>query len=242
MDKVKDLPKIYWINMKEAEERSKTLLIEFTKFNLKNKRIEAIVPSTLDSLVVRHKTYSKEDIAVKAQCCTSSHFLALKTFIEDEENKDDTALIAEDDLSFETTRFWSNNWKDYISQLPADYEIAKLCVVSLPHKSKNYCDKYYHQPVKVNGEYVNGSCIYIIKRSAAEKIVNSVYDKDVKKFNLNFGVLLAEDIFRFFGNSYYFPLFIYRTQIPSYIRNMKPGDRRFEEAAMKLIDTMKKNK
>lgn len=224
------IPHIYWINLKHAKERRLTLEKQLTKYNISNTRIEAVTPQTIETYCIVNKSYYKTPLNKRVQSCMASHLFAIKTFIEDKKNTDDVCCIVEDDLSFETVIYWKNNIQTYISNIPKKYNICKLCTVSLPEKSKEYIETYYHKPVEI-GKFWNGTCIYIIKRQFAQQLINNYYDKKNNKFNLNKGICVADRLYHTHeSKSFYYPLFVYRN-VTSYIQARRKTDTRIKDAA-----------
>jgi hypothetical protein len=236
-NKLNNFPKIYWINLNIAKERRNVLEKSFNTYGLLNERVEAINIYTIHENYTINKGYFDIKCKQRAQCCSASHLKALKTFLDDKTNTDNVCCIAEDDLSFDTLQYWKCNWQTYMKNIPDNYDIVKLCVTNVPPNSKEYVENHYHDVVKINKNNNNGTCIYLIKREFANKIVCKLLNDN--KFDMNKEFLIAESLYSLYKcNGYYYPLFTYRN-VPSFIRRKPPSDTRFKDAANFLLERMK---
>jgi GR25 family glycosyltransferase involved in LPS biosynthesis len=101
-----DLP-IYWINLKRSEDRRNYMIEEFNKYNITNHtRIDAIDGKELDIDLFNneHNVCSKRKMTISEIGCSLSHIKAIKTAYD---NKDEYAIIMEDDCSFEYLKYQS---------------------------------------------------------------------------------------------------------------------------------------
>ena len=59
---------------------------------------------------------------------TKAQRKAIKEFYE---NTDDPyAVIFEDDVVFETVKYWNFTWKDFVSKLPHDWDCIQMSIIS----------------------------------------------------------------------------------------------------------------
>lgn len=106
--------------------------------------------------------------------CTLSHIIAIQTAYR---NKDQIAMICEDDCLFATLKI-TDNLQDIIKKSPEDWEIIQLsCTHSFNEK------KISVKPwIAGNGS----TAAYLINRKGMEKIVTQCYDIKNKVYNINY--------------------------------------------------------
>ena len=246
MDKLNNFPKIYWINLNHAKERYNKIIQQFEEFpEIIHQRVEAIHGDTIQNNdeVLYCKSYASILIQKRAQGCTASHIKAIKTYLDDKENKEDYALIAEDDLSLETIPYWKKTWKEYFKMIPEDYDVVKLCNCSIIKKVIKSINEFKEEikPLK-DKIYYNGACIYLIKRECAKKIIDQFYNYVENKIDISKFATTSEGIL-FYSKyiNYYFPLFVYQRVGKSFIRSTWSSIEKFNKASTYYLEYMKNN-
>ena len=139
--------------------------------------------------------------------CCMSHLKAIKKFYQ--ETDDDYCLILEDDVSFDTVKYWNFSWKDFLSKLPYDWDCLQLTTI---------CTGDIH--VTLHHYFINdfSAAAYLITRHHAEKIIKNHVRGE--KFKLDNGVnprAVSEDTIFGSGKTYSIPLFLYRLDLGSAI-------------------------
>lgn len=156
---------IYWINMKKCINRKDFMTKQFSKFKLGNTRIEAIIPKTLPKILPHRKyPYIKQE----EYSCLCSHLLALETGLK---NKDPYFTVMEDD----TVIPYHLNIDKLIESAPNDWEILQLYISNYSEVNnlyEDYKNGVLWKPHKI--DYFSTG-VYIIKQSAAKKIIDKVY-------------------------------------------------------------------
>ena len=166
--------KFYYINLDRSIGRKK-YMENFLKNN-RHQRIQGLDGKNKNYALRFFVNPTKRRIknTLPELCCVYSHIKAMKVFLDDKENTDDYAFICEDDLDIhpETKDI---NFDKHISKLPEDWEIYQLCsgafsFLKSKSKEKNR-NKYLVKFIK-HTPSLFGTVIYIIKRKAAERMVN----------------------------------------------------------------------
>jgi GR25 family glycosyltransferase involved in LPS biosynthesis len=200
---------IYWINLDRSEQRRKNMQKLLKQIKIKNERIRA----------VDGKFYSDDDIYGKfiakdgfkqsrtEYACLLSHLNTIKTFSESDHN---IALILEDDLSLEYTKYWDKKISQIINEAPSDWEIIMLNYVS-KHKLEN------NFTLNLNGGL---SCCgsYLINKKGAKRFIDKIYTED--KYILFPGSFHTSDNYIYTElrtYAYKYPYFTYPTKNDSTI-------------------------
>jgi GR25 family glycosyltransferase involved in LPS biosynthesis len=142
----------YWINLDKCIQRRENIEKMFTKHNIKNVRIRAILggPNETD----------------KNLACTKSHKKAIKTFYN---TNTDVGIICEDDLTMEYQQYWRKSLTDVIEKAPADWEIIQLSATV--DQFWVYATLTQH-PYEYIPTYVPSALCYAINRKGAKKILD----------------------------------------------------------------------
>lgn len=159
-------PHLYWINVSSDVRRRTRMQETLDHHRVSNTRVPAI-----EGMSDRHmSTYATG--APKNQrmeySATSSHLFAMKCFLDDRENQDEYAWIAEDDLSFEYVPHWSRTMKEYISSLPATWQVFQLAVIA-PSGTAGLSTQ--HAVHREDASWYS-ACTYLIKRETAVKFLD----------------------------------------------------------------------
>ena len=162
---------IYWINLDRSKDRKSWIEKNFKKMGItKHTRVSAVDGSKLRVYNLNipkeyYNTHSNNEIA-----CTASHLNCIK---QSYNNKDNIAIICEDDVCFTLLKAIGKSLNEIISKCPRDWEIIQLGQ-SNPDEMKLL--------LKKNKEYVNwekkywGAFCYIINRKGIKKLYNTCFD------------------------------------------------------------------
>jgi hypothetical protein len=116
--------KYYYINLETATERREQLKNEFTNNNVNEFiRVDAIPYSNYTNMGGCLKN-------AKETACHRSHLKAISEFINN--STDDYAIICEDDLVFEYTKYWRCTPDELIKKAPSDMGIIQLAIIYTP--------------------------------------------------------------------------------------------------------------
>lgn len=174
-NKLKNFPPINFISIEESEDRRKVLYDSFEKYKLSN-----ITPHI-------YKRYNDLDHQISGEECdiiipkqhrgpVTSHLKAVKEWYENTD--EDYAFFCEDDLSFETVRYWSFTWTKFLNKLPENWECVQLCFISTHN---DYTDERLSNLDSIfrYRDWCDWSaCAYLIKRSQAKNIVENYFNGD----------------------------------------------------------------
>jgi GR25 family glycosyltransferase involved in LPS biosynthesis len=157
---------IYWINLDRSEQRRKNMEKKLKQIKIKNERIKAVDGKTDSDNDIYGKFIAKDGFKQSRieYACLLSHLNAIKTFSE---SKYEIALILEDDLSLEYTKYWDKKISQIINEAPTDWEIIMLNYVS-KHKLEN------DFTLNLNGGL---SCCgsYLINKTGAKRLIDKIY-------------------------------------------------------------------
>jgi hypothetical protein len=143
----------------------------------------------------------------------TSHLRAIKKWYET--TNEEYAFFCEDDLSFETVKYWNFTWEGFLNLLPKEWECVQLSWVredffrfspnGLKLRERCWCDW--------------SACAYIIKRSHAKKLIETYYPNDIFILETHGNDIHLRDswaklpvvetiIFSSFGGVFGIPLFV----------------------------------
>ena len=132
---------ILWINLKESTDRAQNMQNILSNFNIPNQRIDAINGSrekdisqnyfdciSIEGDICKYPEYSNKEYAILA-----THLKAIETYsnMSGDLVKYGVALICEDDLSLDFSKYWCNDIKTVIDSAPANWDIIMLGYFSL---------------------------------------------------------------------------------------------------------------
>lgn len=140
--------------------------------------------------------------------CSISHIKAINQWLH--ESDSEYAIIAEDDISFETVDFWDFTWKDFLGSINKKYDILQMAIIN----------NFIVNPRLHLREYLDWSAsAYLIKRSFAEKLVKKHLVDEKYILGSNRLKSLSEGLLYTDGLCYSIPLFTYSTDLGS---NLNP--------------------
>jgi GR25 family glycosyltransferase involved in LPS biosynthesis len=164
LNKLKGLDPIYVINLKSRPDRLKYMTTQFEEYGLSNYNIfEAIDGESVDwePLVFDRQSLCLTDSELGA---TISHLNVIKNWLET--SSSDYAIIMEDDLSFETVKYWDFTFDEYVKGIDVKYDILQFCLI---HNFK--VNTSFHMR-----EYRDWSAAcYLITRKRAEDLINKYF-------------------------------------------------------------------
>jgi GR25 family glycosyltransferase involved in LPS biosynthesis len=217
MKKLAEFPSVQYISIDTASERRDWLLNQFNKNEIKNTTPHIFKHYTLCNYQVTGKKIHippKDFIGP-----VTSHLLTIKSWYEN--TSEPYTIICEDDVSFETVKFWNFTWIDFFNKLPQDWECIQLSCI-------------YEFPIPVNKDITFklrepfdwGCQIYLINRSYAKKLIETFFDNETFVLDIpNSDYLpIAEHILfnSVDKNVYNLPLFVENAELISSMRDV-PG-------------------
>jgi mannosyltransferase OCH1-like enzyme len=167
---------LYYINLDRDTNRRKYMEDQFNLYDIKNvKRIQGIdgeqISNTAEGKIKSGGKYIKFSNNYtnnnKGELgCVLSHIVAIKTAYD---NKDDIALIIEDDVSLALVPFWQIYLKEISQSAPSNWKIINLCGL------KGECYKKSDKEFLSFPKYTCwGTQAYLINRSGMETILKGM--------------------------------------------------------------------
>jgi GR25 family glycosyltransferase involved in LPS biosynthesis len=205
--KLKNIPHIYWINLDSDIHRKEYMESQFDYWEIKNHTCISGFDGREDDVSSYLKGRIPDGVSQNELGCCLSHLKAIKYFYEN--TNDDYCLIVEDDVNFDTIKYWNFTWTDFFSLLPYDWDCVQLTTI---------CTGDIH--VQLHLKFINdfSAAIYLITRHHAAKLMKHHVKGD--KYKLDNGVkprAVSEDTILETGKTYTIPLFLYNLNLGSAI-------------------------
>ena len=204
--KLKNFGPLYYINLDGQPERDVAMQSMCNYWELNPTRISAF-DGRHGSL--NHILEGSHDIGISSGevGCVTSHLKAIKQWYETTDTP--YAIFAEDDVSFDTARFWKFSWDEFVEKLPYDWDVVQLAIIN---PGVGYAS--------MHARWVNdfSTACFMITRHHAKKLIDHHCVGD--KFRLDQGVKprpVADDLIYNCGRTYAIPLFHYKIEMGSSI-------------------------
>jgi GR25 family glycosyltransferase involved in LPS biosynthesis len=165
---------IYYINLDRSVERRKNMEELLSHFNIPNVRISAVDGKNISDeelygnfIFEDNKKHSKVEYA-----CLLSHLKTLLTFSQSNYKN---ALIFEDDMTLEYSKYWDKTTKDIINNAPKDWDIIMLTYIT-----NSIISDLYARNLMQKNSYLEFSSAgsYIINKNGVEKILDKIYNNN----------------------------------------------------------------
>ena len=204
--KLKNFGPLYYINLDGQPERDTEMQSMCKYWELNPTRISAF-DGRNDKLEHILEGNYPEGITSGEVGCVTSHLKAIKHWYETSDTP--YAIFAEDDVSFDTARFWKFTWDEFVEKLPYDWDVVQLAIIN---PGVVYAS--------MHARWVNdfSTACYMITRHHAKKLIDHHCVGD--KFRLDQGVKprpVADDLIYNCGRTYAIPLFHYKIELGSSI-------------------------
>jgi hypothetical protein len=198
IQKLKNLPLVYYVSLEESVKRREKLEKSFREHGVTDIR----------SIVSKRFAESNDAITGKyidqlndgTKGCCVSHLKAIKEWYDTTEHE--YGFFCEDDLSLNTLEYWNFSWNDLINNLPEDWECVQLMTIRGDFDTHTIRNRYWDDW---------SATAYIIKRSYAKFLIDSYIREDSYHLELeNAEVMpLIENILFASGHKCYtIPLFV----------------------------------
>ena len=204
--KLKNFGPLYYINLDGQPERDAAMQSMCKYWELNPTRISAF-DGRNGSL--NHILEGSHDIGISSGevGCVTSHLKAIKQWYETTDTP--YAIFAEDDVSFDTARFWKFTWDEFVEKLPYDWDVVQLAIIN---PGVVYAS--------MHARWVNdfSTACFMVTRHHAKKLIEHHCVGD--KFRLDQGVKprpVADDLIYNCGRTYAIPLFHYKIEMGSSI-------------------------
>ena len=204
--KLKNFGPLYYINLDGQPERDTAMQSMCKYWELNPTRISAFDGRNSS---LNHILEGSHDIGISSGevGCVTSHLKAIKQWYETTDTP--YAIFAEDDVSFDTARFWKFTWDEFVDKLPYDWDVVQLAIIN---PGVVYAS--------MHARWVNdfSTACFMITRHHAKKLIDHHCVGD--KFRLDQGVKprpVADDLIYNCGRTYAIPLFHYKIEMGSSI-------------------------
>ena len=204
--KLKNFGPLYYINLDGQPERDTEMQSMCKYWELNPTRISAFDGRHGN---LNHILEGSYDIGITSGevGCVTSHLKAIKHWYETSDTP--YAIFAEDDVSFDTARFWKFTWDEFVEKLPYDWDVVQLAIIN---PGVVYAS--------MHARWVNdfSTACFMVTRHHAKKLIEHHCVGD--KFRLDQGVKprpVADDLIYNCGRTYAIPLFHYKIELGSSI-------------------------
>lgn len=167
--KLNNFPSINFISIEESQDRRDLLYENFEKYGITN-----VTPHI-------YRRYNDEEHKIidgplillpEGRGPVTSHLKAIREWYE---NTDEPyTFMCEDDLSFDSVKYWNFTWDEFFNKLPEDWGCVQLCLVS------SDVFLYYQTNVKMRHRCFDdwSGCAYLISRKHAKNLIDNYYSDD----------------------------------------------------------------
>jgi len=164
-EKLKNFPPVNFVSIEESQDRRNILYEMFEEYGIKS-----VTPHI-------YKRYRDEDHKIiegpiinhTGKGVVISHLKAIKEWYE---NTDEPyALFCEDDLCFDSVKYWNFTWQDFFNSLPNNWNLIQLCLI------REEMFLFFNPDVKIRNRcWCDWStCAYLISRNHAKKLIDNYY-------------------------------------------------------------------
>lgn len=176
-EKLKNFPSINFVSIEESQNRRDLLYKQFEEYNLT--KVTPYIFEKYDDSKHTLIGNSLDKFVGNVRGPVTSHLKAIKKWYFDTD--EEYAFFCEDDLSFETVKYWNFTWEEFFNNLPKDWGCVQLCWVreyemfrfsysGLKLRPRCWCDW--------------SACAYLITRDHAKKLISNYYRDGT--FNLDY--------------------------------------------------------
>ena len=201
-----DFPPLYYINLDRRSDRRSHMERMLSDAGITNAtRITATDGQRAASSI----TAPPSGLSWSETACLVSHLRAIREWLESSESQ--TALICEDDLSFETVPRWGCGWGAIetalkLAKLPdgADWDVVQLAVIYTPGRPTVIS---LHERIPEDWS----ACAYLIRRPYAEKLISTYWDATARRWSFPQSAVrqTSENVILLAGRCLSSPLFTY---------------------------------
>lgn len=205
-------PPLYYLNLKRRKDRDEHMKKLIKTYKLNGTRVEAVdgtVVGSYDNLVEATPPYLK-DVQI---ACTISHLQTIRHWLLNSDTE--TAVICEDDVSFEHVEQWGVNWKEIESAFPHYWDIIQMCVIF--HPNQDIIFNLHHRTM-----YDYSAACYMVNRRYAKKLMDLYWNDAAQCWRLHVVVpfpLTSEEAVYRPGSCLTIPLFTFTGSMGSDIQN-----------------------
>ena len=211
--KLEGFPSVYYINLDDHSDRREYMEDQFKYWGIKNyTRISANDGRGDNDLGDILKGKYPNLMTSGEVGCVTSHLKALRHWLENSDESEDTLVIMEDDCDLSVVSHWGFTWRDFRRSLPYHWDVVQMAVI-------NPIEVH----VKLHQRFVNdfSTACYIIRRHHAEKLVRMHCRGNFYKLDQNVKPrAVADDLIYNSGLTFAIPLFLYKIALGSSIHDI----------------------
>lgn len=130
------IPTVYWINLDRAEGRRERMLARFRARGLDHVRVPAVDGANAGETT---RVISSKAKSIAEAAGIASHLAAIKRAYQDGR---ETAIVMEDDTTFDLYDAWPGGYDAIMSALPPVWSAVSLCVAEFPR----HLDRLFRRP------------------------------------------------------------------------------------------------
>jgi GR25 family glycosyltransferase involved in LPS biosynthesis len=222
---------IYWINLEKSKDRRNSMETMFKDDSFKNSEIQRINAINGNEVnIFKYFNINKKQKSNPEYGCLLSHLETIRNFSKSSYKY---ALIMEDDLTLDYKKYWKKSLKNIIKNAPSDWDVIQLCYITTTGIIPN-------TEYELNNNRFVSAAAYIIKKSSAINLINSIYDKKNDKYNIENNRNHHADVYIFSKLKTYvykYPYFIYKKNNYS---TLHPRDVKEHSFSREIISNMYK--
>ena len=229
-----DLPKAYYVSFITATDRREVLNKQLTDYGIRN--YIPFISNHEDDGRGSAKGKMLNMLEPQALSCVISHMRAIKDWYNN--TSEPYCLFLEDDVTLEPSAYWNFTWKDFMDNLPADWQCVQLMTI-----------KENLSEVKLRKrEWDDWSATaYLITREYAKKIIDAYcigedgYDFTIQRADI---MPIIENLIYDLDTTYCIPLFAENTSFKSTFYQVTMEDEHKKDhlsSAKFVIDWWKEN-
>ena len=203
---LQDIPPLYYINLERRSDRRSHMERMLSDAGVTNAtRITATDGQRAASSI----TAPPSGLSWSETACLVSHLRAIREWLETSESQ--TAIICEDDLSFETVPRWGCGWGAIAAALGGkkmpggtDWDVVQLAVIYTPGRPTTVS---LHERIPEDWS----ACAYLIQRPYAERLIATYWDATARRWSFPQSAVrqTSENVILLAGRCLSIPLFTY---------------------------------
>lgn len=195
-NKLENFPTVVYVGHELYKDRISILEKELNKYKLD------YIPIILDSKTDRESIFVgkyEDKTDDQGKWCIASHLRAMKYWYEN--YYDDFVVFTEDDISFETVKYWNFTWEQFMKGLPNNWDCIQLCRMREHENAVEFRLRQWDDW---------SAAAYLVTRKYVKKLLDTYYSRgefliEVPGTNL---LPCTETMFFTQGITYSFPLLV----------------------------------
>ena len=206
MANLQGLPPIYYINLERRSDRRSHMERMLSGAAVMN---ASRITATDGQRAAISITAAPQGLSWSETACLVSHLRAIREWLETSESQ--TAIICEDDLSFETVPRWGCGWSTIATTLGgkkmpdgADWDVVQMAVIYTPGRPTTIS---LHERIPEDWS----ACAYLIQRPYAERLIATYWDATARRWSFPQSAVrqTSENVILLAGRCLSIPLFTY---------------------------------